>query len=72
MTLQQIFAANLYYLRKKNQLSQNQVAKKIYVSRSLIALIETNRHCPNLYVVEKVCKIFSVDYATITTINLAA
>lgn len=67
-----IFARNLKYLRKQKEWSQEAVAKRIYVDRSLVALIETERATPNLLFIERACLLFELDILTLTSIELSA
>ncbi|UOF89064.1 helix-turn-helix domain-containing protein [Fodinisporobacter ferrooxydans] len=54
----------LAQLRLKHGLSQAELAKKLNISQSTLAMYETNKREPNLYIIEKFSYIFmvSTDY----------
>ena len=55
--LQQIFANNVKVRRKRNGLTQADLAKKIGVSTSFITEIETVRKAPSFSTVEKIAEV---------------
>ncbi len=55
--LQQIFANNVKVRRKRNGLTQAELAKKIGVSTSFITEIETVRKAPSFSTVEKIAEV---------------
>ena len=52
--------ARLKYLRKENGLTQIQLADRIYVSESYIALIEADKRNPSIEIVSKLADVFHV------------
>ena len=55
--LQQIFANNVKVRRKKNGLTQAELAKQIGVSTSFITEIETVRKAPSFSTIEKIAEV---------------
>ena len=55
--LQQIFANNVKVRRKKNGLTQAELAKQIVVSTSFITEIETVRKAPSFSTIEKIAEV---------------
>ncbi len=58
------FGINLKKIRQDNNLTQEELAKKIYTSRSNIANYENNKNMPSVDMLEKLSKLFncSMDY----------
>ena len=56
---------SLVYLRKRNNVTQTELAEKLGISRSLLALIETGRRKPNPQLLHKIAEIFDCDIAAL-------
>lgn len=58
------FGTNLKKIRQDNNLTQEELAKKINTSRSNIANYENDKNMPSIDVLEKLSKVFncSIDY----------
>ena len=56
---------SLVYLRKCNNVTQTELAEKLGISRSLLALIETGRRKPNPKLLHKIADIFDCDVDTL-------
>ncbi|MBD5631605.1 MAG: helix-turn-helix domain-containing protein [Clostridia bacterium] len=54
------FARNFTVLRRENNLTQEKMAEKCGVSRGAVTKWETGDSVPNLYMLEKIIKIFNV------------
>lgn len=67
-----LFAKNMRYLRETKQMTQKQLGKKIFASRSCVAHMERCRRLRNEYLRERVCDFFGKDMETMTTKDLAA
>lgn len=52
-------------LRKKNGLTQIELAKKIGVSSSTIAMYEVGEREPSIETLDKMCEVFNVDMDTL-------
>jgi transcriptional regulator with XRE-family HTH domain len=61
MTLKQIFIRNLKDFRKKEGLSQMQLAEYCGISAVYIAEIETGKKFPSIGVIEKIAAIFKIE-----------
>ncbi|MBP5311292.1 MAG: helix-turn-helix transcriptional regulator [Clostridia bacterium] len=48
-------------LRKKNKISQEELADKLYVSRALVAKWELGKRYPSGQMLEEIAKVFNVD-----------
>ena len=59
----------LTQLRKQLNLSQDDLAKKIGVSRTIIGNYERNTNTPSIEVLVKIAKTFAVDFLTWVTKN---
>ena len=55
-----MFQDKLKNLRKEKDITQNELAKEIFVSRSLIAKFETGTVFPNREILEKIALFFDV------------
>ena len=53
------FGINLKKLRQDNNLTQEELAKKINTSRSNIANYENDKNMPSVDILEKISKIFN-------------
>lgn len=64
MTTTECFAHTLKTLRKDKKLAQNELAKKLYVNRSLICVYEKGKRLPSIDMLIKISDFFevSVDY----------
>jgi transcriptional regulator with XRE-family HTH domain len=67
----QHLAINLKILREQQGLTQEQVARKIYVSRPLYTFFETGRHKPRLEAAQRLAELFTVDIHTLLNVPLA-
>lgn len=47
-------------LRKKNELTQEEVAQKLFVSRQTVSRWEQNKTIPNIYVLEDISKLYGI------------
>ena len=56
---------SLVYLRKCNNVTQTELAEKLGITRSQLALIETGRRQANPQLLHKIAKIFDCDTATL-------
>ena len=58
------FGKNLKEIRQKNNLTQEELAKKINTSRSNIANYENDKNMPSVDILEKISQLFdcSIDY----------
>lgn len=65
MTPKERFAKNLKYLRVTNFMSQASLAELLGLERSTVAYWELGKTEPSLATIEKICKIFDVDYNTL-------
>jgi len=63
------FSDNLKKLRKEHNLTQEEVASKIYVSRSLIAKYENGSVYPTNENIEKLALLFGVEVSDLVGIN---
>jgi transcriptional regulator with XRE-family HTH domain len=61
---------NLKILREQHNLTQEQVAQKIYVSRPLYTFFETGRHRPRLDHAQRLAELFTVDIHTLLNVPL--
>lgn len=59
------FSEGLKALRKKNNLTQEELAKKLYVSQSAIYTWERGKREPNIEMRNKIAKALHVDRATL-------
>lgn len=64
------FSKNLKYLRKKNNLSQNKLAKKLNVNQTTIARWEDKGREPTISSVFKIAKYFEISIDDLITIDL--
>ena len=55
-----MLADNLSVLRKKNKLSQEELADKLCLSRQTISKYETGETIPDIFVCQKMAEIFNV------------
>ena len=55
-----MLADNLSVLRKKNKLSQEELADKLCLSRQTISKYETGETIPDILVCQKIAEIFNV------------
>lgn len=51
---------NLLKLRKKNHLTQDELAKKLHISRQTIVLLEQNKYCPSLVLAYRISNYFGL------------
>ena len=77
------FSDTLVYLRKRDGLSQQELANKMNVSRSLIGMFESGQRMPSIEVLEAIADTFNVgadfligrvdsgEYSTVFRKNLA-
>ena len=54
------FGRNLNILRSRNNMSQQELADKIHVTRQTISIWERGEGKPDIYYVNDICKIFNV------------
>jgi transcriptional regulator with XRE-family HTH domain len=54
------FSEKLQQLRKENGLTQEQLAEKIFVSRTAVSKWESGRGCPSLDYLKSISKLFSI------------
>lgn len=54
------FNEKLQYLRKQHHWTQEQLAEKLYVSRTAVSKWETGKGCPNIESLKCISKLFSV------------
>ena len=52
------FGNNIKKLREEKNLTQQQLADKLYVSRQTICRWENGSRCPDLITAKKLCRIF--------------
>ena len=52
---------NIVYLRKKMQITQEELAEKLYVSRQTISRWETDQVLPDIDTIVKLCDFFNCD-----------
>lgn len=64
------FSKNLKYLRTKNKLSQNKLAKKLNINQTTIARWEDENREPTISSAFKVVKYFEVSIDDLITIDL--
>lgn len=60
------FSDMLTYLRKRNNLSQQELADKLNITRSAIGMYETGRREPDFETLEAIADFFNVDMNTLT------
>ncbi len=65
-----ILSENLKVERKKKGWTQQQVAKKIFISRPLYNFFEKGKRQPSLDTLQRICTLFGTDITTITTRSL--
>lgn len=61
-----VFAANLTDIRKTRHMSQDELAEKTGMSRSIIAYYETSARNPTLEALQKFADVFDVSIAELT------
>jgi transcriptional regulator with XRE-family HTH domain len=54
------FHEKLQYLRKQNQWTQEQLAEKLYVSRTAVSKWESGKGYPNIESLKAISKIFAI------------
>ena len=54
------FGRNLNILRSRNNMSQQELADKIHVTRQTISIWERGEGKPDIYYVKDICQIFDV------------
>ena len=59
------FGENMVYLRKKMQITQEELAEKMYVSRQTISRWETDQVLPDIDTIVKLCDMFNCDMDTL-------
>ena len=59
------FGENIVYLRKKMQITQEELAEKMYVSRQTISRWETDQVLPDIDTIVKLCDMFNCDMDTL-------
>lgn len=64
------FSKNLKYLRKKNKLSQNKLAKKLNVNQTTIARWEDENREPTISNAFKVAKYFEISIDDLISVDL--
>lgn len=62
LNIENRFIYNVKELRRKNMLTQQQVADKLKIDRSTYACYECGFREPNLQTIEALCKILKCDY----------
>lgn len=65
MSLKEIFAKNLKELRKRNKMTQEQLAELVNVAPRHISFIETGRSFPSCELLERICKVLQVDFTEV-------
>ena len=60
------FSENLIYLRKRNGLTQADLAKALGISRGAICMYETGKRVPRLEDMEAIADYFNIDLNTLT------
>lgn len=61
MKIQEYLATNLKFYRKRNNLTQSQLAEKCGTSTNYIATIETGKKYPSPNTLEKIAKALKID-----------
>lgn len=61
------FADTLRELRIKQNLSQQQLANKLFVSRSSVAHWETGRHIPDAVLLSRIAQVLGIDISVLIT-----
>lgn len=64
------FSKNLKYLRKENNLSQNNLAKKLNVNQTIIARWEDENREPTISSAVKVAEYFEVNIDDLISVDL--
>lgn len=59
-TISDAIAYKVKTLRKNNKLTQDELCKKLGISRASVSNIEQGRHNITLEILEKLCKVFGV------------
>lgn len=65
MTPREQFASNLKWHRQKHLMSQGELGKMLNVDRSTVTYWENAKSEPSLTTLNKLCKIFDIDYNTL-------
>lgn len=60
--IRETFANNLKQIRRKNGLSQAELAEKVNVSTHHIAMIETGRNFPKTGLIERITDVLNIQY----------
>lgn len=67
MKYNNLFCKNLKYLREISNLTQEQLATKLNITRAKLGHLETGRREPNLGDIKKICTFFNVGSDIILT-----
>lgn len=62
MSLKETFAKNLKELRKRNKITQEQLAELVNVAPRHISFIETGRSFPSCELLERICNVLHAEY----------
>ena len=55
------FGTRIAELRLKQNISQEELASRLFVSKDLVSKWENNKRCPNFEMIERLCDIFFVE-----------